>query len=249
MQRYFIELAYNGKNYNGWQIQDNAPSVQQTINKAISIVLQMKINIVGCGRTDTGVHARQFFAHFDLEESSQKLPTESLIKKLNGILPSDISIYNIFPVQPELHARFSAIKRTYEYKITRRKDPFDFEYAYYYPFQLNVGLMNEAANLLLTYSDFTSFSKVNTQVKTNICKIEKAHWQEEGQLLVFQITADRFLRNMVRAIVGTLIDVGKEKISIQDFRTIIDSKNRSNAGFSVPAKGLYLTDVIYPDEF
>lgn len=247
MQRYFIELAYNGKNYNGWQIQDNAPSVQQTINEAISVVLQKKINIVGCGRTDTGVHARQFFAHFDLEVSNQKLPIKSLINKLNGILPSDISIYNIFLVQSELHARFSAIKRTYEYKITRRKDPFDFEYAYYYPFQLNVGLMNKAANLLLTYSDFTSFSKVNTQVKTNICKIEKVHWQENGQLLVFQITADRFLRNMVRAIVGTLIDVGKGKISNQDFETIIDTKNRSNAGFSVPAKGLCLTEVSYPD--
>ncbi|MCD4731769.1 MAG: tRNA pseudouridine(38-40) synthase TruA [Bacteroidales bacterium] len=247
MQRYFIELAYNGKNYNGWQIQENAPSVQQAINEAISVVLQKKINIVGCGRTDTGVHARQFFAHFDLEEVNKKLPVKSLINRLNGILPWDISIYNLFQVQPDLHARFSAIKRTYEYKLTRRKDPFDFEYAYYYPLQLNVGLMNEAANLLLTYSDFTSFSKVNTQVKTNICKIEKAYWQEEGQILVFQITADRFLRNMVRAIAGTLIDVGKGKISIQDFKTIIDSKNRSNAGFSVPAKGLCLTDVFYPD--
>ena len=248
MQRYFIELAYNGKNYNGWQIQDNAPSVQQSINEAISVVLQKKINIVGCGRTDTGVHARQFFAHFELEEEHQKIDLKNLINKLNGKLSWDISIYNIFPVKPEIHARFSAIKRTYEYKITMRKDPFDFDYAYYYPHQLNINLMNEAANLLYEYTDFTSFSKAHTQVKTNICKIEMAHWHKENNLLIFQISADRFLRNMVRAIVGTLIDVGRGKISIQDFRTIIDTKNRSNAGFSVPAKGLYLTDVIYPIE-
>jgi len=247
MQRYFIELAYNGKNYNGWQIQDNAPSVQQTINEAISVVLQKKINIVGCGRTDTGVHARQFFAHFDLEDSNRKLLTRSLIKKLNGIVPWDISIYNIFPVKPEIHARFSAIKRTYEYKISKHKDPFEYDYAYYYPYQLNINLMNEAANLLLEYSDFTSFSKVHTQVKTNICKVEMAFWREENYFLIFKISADRFLRNMVRAIVGTLIDIGRGKISLQDFRTIIETKNRSNAGFSVPAKGLYLTEVTYPD--
>ena len=247
MQRYFIELAYNGKNYNGWQVQDNATSVQQTINEAISTVLQKNINVVGCGRTDTGVHARQFFAHFDLEENNLKFPIKSLINKLNGILPWDIGIYNIFPVHSGLHARFSAIKRTYEYNITNRKDPFANDYAYYYPHHLNVDLMNEAASQLLTYSDFTSFSKVNTQVKTNICKIEKALWQEKEHQLVFQISADRFLRNMVRAIAGTLMDVGREKISVQDFRSTIESKNRSNAGFSVPAKGLFLTEIIYPD--
>lgn len=247
MQRYFIELAYNGKNYNGWQIQDNAPSVQQTINEAISVILKENINIVGCGRTDTGVHARQFYAHFDLEEKIQHLPIENLINKLNGLLPRDISIYNIFPVQPELHARFSAIKRTYEYKISKCKDPFDFDFSYYCPYSLNLQLMNKAASLLLTYSDFTSFSKLHTQVKTNFCKIEHATWQENKYSLIFRITADRFLRNMVRAIVGTLIDVGREKISIQEFYIIIESKNRSNAGFSVPAKGLYLTEITYPE--
>lgn len=247
MQRYFLELAYNGKNYNGWQVQDNAPSVQQAINDAISVVLQQKVNIVGCGRTDTGVHARQFYAHFDTEDYPQELDLNSLKNKLNGILSSDISIYSIFPVKTDLHARFSAIKRTYEYKITTRKDPFDFDYTYYLPYSLNIDLLNEAANLLLTYSDFTSFSKLHTQVKTNNCKIEKAHWESKDHSLVFKISADRFLRNMVRAIVGTLIDVGREKISIQDFKTIIESKNRSNAGLSVPAKGLYLTEVKYPD--
>jgi len=245
MQRYFIELAYNGKNYNGWQIQDNAPSVQQTINEAISVILKENINVVGCGRTDTGVHARQYYAHFELEEEIQNLTIESFIHKLNGILPWDISIYNVFPVQPDLHARFGAFKRTYEYRISKRKDPFDFDFAYYYPYPLNIKLMNEASDILLTYSDFTSFSKLHTQVKTNICKIEYAQWLELKQSLVFRITSDRFLRNMVRAIVGTLIDVGREKISIQEFITIIESKNRSNAGFSVPAKGLYLTKITY----
>ena len=247
MQRYFIELAYNGQNYNGWQIQNNAPSVQQAINEAISVVLQHKINIVGCGRTDTAVHARKFYAHFELEEVHQELNLESLKKKLNGILSWDISIYNIFPVKSDLHARFSAITRTYEYKISKHKDPFNYDYAYYLPYQLNIEKMNKAARLLFEYTDFTSFSKAHTQVKTNICKIEKAHWRQENQLLVFQISADRFLRNMVRAIVGTLIDIGRGKISTQDFRMIIESKNRSNAGFSVPAKGLYLTEVTYPD--
>lgn len=247
MQRYFIELAYNGQNYNGWQIQDNAPSIQQAINEAISIVLQQNINIVGCGRTDTGVHARQFFAHFDLEQNPKKLDLKTLVNKLNGILSWDISIYNIFPVNPDLHARFSAVKRSYIYKISKRKDPFEHDYTYYHPYQLSVARMNDAAKLLFEYSDFTSFSKVNTQVKTNICKIEEAHWSEKDHLLIFQISADRFLRNMVRAIVGTLIDVGRDKISLQEFRSIIEVKNRSSAGFSVPAKGLYLTEVKYKD--
>ena len=247
MQRYFIELAYNGQNYNGWQIQENAPSIQQTINEAISTVLQQKVNIVGCGRTDTGVHARQFYAHFDFKKSIHKIDLNSLVGKLNGILSWDISIKNIFLVEPELHARFGAIKRTYEYKISKRKDPFYHDLAYNCPYQLDIDLMNEAASILLKYDDFTSFSKLHTQTKTNNCKIEEAHWTEKDHLLIFKISADRFLRNMVRAIVGTLIDVGRGKISIEDFKTIIDSKNRSNAGFSVPAKGLYLTEVLYPD--
>ncbi len=247
MQRYFIELAYNGNNYNGWQIQDNAPSIQAAVNEAISVILQQNINVVGCGRTDTGVHARQFYAHFELENSSLEIDYNSLKNKLNGILPWDISIYNIFQVKPDLHARFSATKRSYEYKISKCKDPFEHDFAYYFPHQLNIEKMNKAATLLLSYSDFTSFSKLHTQVKTNICKVESAQWFEEDYLLTFKISADRFLRNMVRAIVGTLIDVGREKISMQEFKDIIESKNRSNAGYSVPAKGLYLTEVIYPD--
>lgn len=247
MQRYFIKLAYNGQNYNGWQIQDNAPSVQQAINEAISVVLQQKINIVGCGRTDAGVHARQFYAHFDLDKRFDQSELENLKNKLNGILSWDISILNIFPVNNDIHARFSAIKRSYQYIIAKRKDPFSYDSAVYYPHQLNLENMNEAAALLLIYSDFTSFSKLHTQVKTNNCKIESAQWIEKDHRLIFNISADRFLRNMVRAIVGTLIDVGREKISLKEFKTIIESKNRSNAGFSVPAKGLYLTEVIYPD--
>ena len=247
MQRYFIELSYNGQNYNGWQIQENAPSIQQAINEAISTVLQQKINIVGCGRTDTGVHARQFFAHVDLNIDTKELDLTKIVKKLNGILSWDISIYKIFPVNSELHARFSATKRSYEYIISSCKDPFKHDYAYYHPYYLNIEKMNEAAALLLTYSDFTSFSKLHKQTKTNNCKIEEAQWIEKDHLLIFKISADRFLRNMVRAIVGTLIDVGREKISIEDIKTIIESKNRSSAGFSVPAKGLYLTEVIYSD--
>lgn len=246
MQRYFIELSYDGQNYNGWQMQENAPSVQQAINEAISTVLQQKVNIVGCGRTDTGVHARQFFAHVDLNIDLQELDLRKIVNKLNGILSWDISIYNIFPVSPEVHARFSAIKRSYEYRISSRKDPFEHNYAFYHPFQLSLEKMNAAAGLLLDYTDFTSFSKLHTQTKTNNCKIEEAYWTEKDHLLILKISADRFLRNMVRAIVGTLIDIGRGKISIEDFKTIINSKNRSNAGFSVPAKGLYLTEVIYP---
>lgn len=245
MQRYFIELAYNGQNYNGWQIQENAPSVQQAINEAISTVVQQEVNIVGCGRTDTGVHARQFFAHVDLNINPQELDLEKIVKKLNGILAWDISILKIFPVSSALHARFSAIKRTYEYKISSRKDPFEHNYAYYHPYILDIEKMNSAASLLLDYTDFTSFSKLHTQTKTNNCKIEEAKWSKNDHILVFRISADRFLRNMVRAIVGTLIDVGRGKISIEDFKLIIDSKNRSSAGFSVPANGLFLTEVIY----
>ena len=244
--RYFIKLAYNGEKYHGWQTQPNAPSVQQTINEAISTILQQKINIVGCGRTDTGVHAKEFYAHFDLGISiSDNL--ENITNRLNHFLPKDISIFKIIPVKPDMHARFDAISRSYKYLISTRKDPFYKDFSYYLHEPLDVAKMNEAAKILFEFKDFTSFSKVHTQVKTNNCRIMEAFWEETGHLLVFNITADRFLRNMVRAIVGTLLDVGRGKITINDFRQIIESKNRSNAGYSVPAKGLFLTHIQYPE--
>jgi len=247
-QRYFINLAYNGTRYNGWQIQDNAPSVQATINDAFSTILKKEINIVGCGRTDTGVHAKKFYAHFDLAKSFTTTEKNNIIRKLNGYLPSDISIISILPVTPEAHARFDAISRTYQYFILRKKDPFYKEYSYYVYGDLDVDLMNRGADILFEYQDFTSFSKTKTQVKTNLCKLKHARWEQKYHLLVFTITADRFLRNMVRAIVGTLLDVGRGKNSLSDLKMIIENKNRSYAGYSVPAKGLFLTEVEYPAE-
>ena len=243
--RYFLKIAYNGANYHGWQIQPNAPSVQQTVNEAISTILQRKINIVGCGRTDTGVHAKEFFAHFDLSEDIST-KCEDITRRLNHFLPKDISIFKIIPVSPDAHARFDAVSRSYEYIVSTRKDPFYKDFSYYVHDNLNIDKMNEAAETLLEFTDFTSFSKLHTQVKTNNCKIIKAYWKKKGHLLIFKITADRFLRNMVRAIVGTLLDVGRGKISTDDFKRIIESKNRSNAGYSVPAKGLFLTHIEYP---
>ncbi len=243
--RYFLNLAYNGANYSGWQIQPNALSVQQTIDEAISTILQQEINIVGCGRTDTGVHAKEFFAHFDLDKNiSDK--TEDITKRLNHFLPKDISIFKFIPVDSDAHARFDAVSRSYKYIVSRRKDPFYKDFSYYVHDNLNIDKMNEAAQILFEFTDFTSFSKLHTQVKTNNCKILQAYWGKKGHLLIFNITADRFLRNMVRAIVGTLLDVGRDKKTIEEFKNIIESKNRSNAGYSVPAQGLFLTKVDYP---
>ena len=245
MPRYFLKLAYNGTIYHGWQIQDNAPSVQETINKAISIQIGSKINLSGCGRTDTGVHAREFYAHFDLEKSIDD--REKFVFKLNSFLPSDIVLFDLIPVQAEANTRFDAVSRTYEYQITRRKDPFRNDLAFTHFGNLEIDAMNNAAEILQEYTDFTSFSKLHTQVKTNNCKIMDASWKQEDDLLVFTITADRFLRNMVRAIVGTLLEIGKGKATIEDIRNIILAKDRSKAGFSVPAQGLFLTKIQYPE--
>lgn len=244
--RYFVELAYNGKNYCGWQVQPSSPSVQQTIDEALRMLIDHNINIVGCGRTDTGVHARYFVAHFNTE-----LPfdSEQVLYKLNRILPADIAIYSICNVQSTSHARFDALSRTYEYHIDTQKNPFTTESSFYYKFsQLDIEAMNCAAQILFEYTDFTSFSKLHTDVKTNNCKIMHALWTVEGTHLVFTIRADRFLRNMVRAITGTLIDVGRGKITIDDFRNVIETMNRGKAGVSAPAHGLYLVDVEYPTE-
>ncbi|CAM1350419.1 tRNA pseudouridine(38-40) synthase TruA [Tenacibaculum crassostreae] len=240
--RYFIELAYNGKNYHGWQTQPDAISVQEIINKAISTILRQEITIVGAGRTDAGVHASQMFAHFDFETALN----DNFTYKLNAILPDDVVIFNTKQVHSEAHARFDAVSRSYEYKIWLGRNPFLLETSWqlYYQ-QLNIDLMNEAAAVLYEYEDFECFSKVKTDVNTFNCKVTNAKWILNGNDLTFHISANRFLRNMVRAIVGTLIDIGLGKISIDDFKKIIESKNRSNAGVSVPAKGLFLTEVTY----
>ena len=242
--RYFIQLSYNGSAYHGWQIQPNAVTVQETIQDALSKLLNTNISITGAGRTDTGVHAFQMFAHFDVDET---FDTENLTFKLNSFLPKDIAIQSIFQVNADAHTRFHAIKRSYDYKISLKKNVFLFDYTHYVHQKLDVDKMNEAANILLEYTNFQCFSKSNTDVKTYNCKIEQAQWKQEGNLLIFTICADRFLRNMVRAIVGTLLNIGLSKIAVSDMHKILASKDRSEAGFSVPSKGLYLTEVLYPD--
>jgi tRNA pseudouridine38-40 synthase len=244
--RYFIRLSYNGVNFHGWQVQENAISVQGEVNKALSLILNREVDVVGCGRTDTGVHARNFVAHFDLDTSIAD--EKQLVYKLNKFLKQDIVIHNIKPVDKNAHARFSAISRTYHYFISREKDPFNDDFSWYIYGDLDISLMNKGAELLKKYEDFTSFSKLHTQVNNNNCKIIEAYWKEEGNKLIFTITANRFLRNMVRAIVGTLVDLGKNKISLKDFRNIIETRNRNEAGLSVPAKGLFLSEVKYPTE-
>lgn len=240
--RYFIELAYNGTHYHGWQYQPNANSVQETLNKALSTILKVDIDIVGAGRTDTGVHAKQMFAHFDFESD---IDVPHLVHKLNSFLPKDIAIFNIHKVHNEAHARFDAKKRTYEYHIHQQKDVFENEGSWYYHNELDVAKMNEACKILFDYTDFECFSKVNTDVNTFNCKIYEANWQQKENQLVFTITADRFLRNMVRAIVGTMVNIGLEKIPVSELKNIIESKDRNQAGFSVPAHGLYLTQIEY----
>ena len=241
--RYFLEFAYKGTNYHGWQYQPNATSVQETLTKSISTILKTEIELVGAGRTDSGVHAKQMFAHFDYE---LEIDVPYLTHKLNSFLPKDIAVLNIHLVHEDAHARFDATKRTYQYHIHTTKDAFESDDSLYYLNSLNIDLMNEACKILFNHSDFECFSKVHTDVNTFNCKIYEAHWQQIENRLVFTITADRFLRNMVRAIVGTMINIGLEKVSLPEFIQIIESKDRNKAGFSVPAHGLYLTKVEYP---
>ncbi|OAB29053.1 tRNA pseudouridine38-40 synthase [Flavobacterium fryxellicola] len=240
--RYFVKLAYNGTQYHGWQYQPNAASVQETMNKAFSVVLNTTLNLMGAGRTDTGVHAKEMYAHFDFENP---FDIPSLVHKLNSFLPKDIVVYTIIPVHDEAHTRFDASKRIYEYHINTFKDVFSQEQSWYFHQNLDLNLMNEAAKLLFNHTDFQCFSKVNTDVNTFDCTIFEAHWRQENNTLIFTISANRFLRNMVRAIVGTLVNVGLNKITLADFTAIIKSKNRDKAGFSVPAHGLYLTKIEY----
>jgi len=242
--RYFIELSFNGKNYHGWQIQPNAVSVQETVTTALSTLLKNKITIMGAGRTDTGVHALQLFAHFDID---YKLVEDEMKQKLNAFLPDDIVINAIFLVNDDAHARFDATSRSYEYRIFLGRNPFLLDTTWQiYQQQLDIKKMNEAASILLEYTNFKCFSKSKTDVRTYDCKISKAVWVLNDSKLTFHITADRFLRNMVRAIVGTLIDVGLGKKTKEDIVDIIKSEDRSKAGLSVPPQGLFLSKVIYP---
>lgn len=241
--RFFIQFSYNGTHYHGWQIQPNATSVQETLTKALAVVLNKKdISIMGAGRTDTGVHASQMFAHFDYEIP---IDAQTIVHKLNSFLSKDIAVQKIIQVDENAHARFDAKKRTYEYKINTSKNVFQQELSWYYNKDLDMEAMNDAAKLLLEFTDFQCFSKVHTDVNTFNCAISQAFWKTENDQLIFTISADRFLRNMVRAIVGTLVYVGLGKISKADFKTIIESKDRKKAGFSVPAHGLYLVQVSY----
>lgn len=240
--RHFVKFSYNGTNYHGWQIQPNAISVQEVLNKGLSTILNSKIDCMGAGRTDTGVHAREMFAHFDFDK---KIDIENTIHKLNSFLPEDIVVNDIQKVHDNAHARFDARKRTYEYHINSFKNAFSNNQSWYYRQQLDLDLMNEASKILFKHTDFQAFSKVNTEVNTFDCKIYEAFWKKNNNQIIFTISADRFLRNMVRAIVGTLVYVGLHKITLEDFNKIIESKNRNNAGFSVPAHGLYLTKIEY----
>lgn len=246
MPRYFLKMAYDGTAYCGWQTQPNAMTVQEVTEKALCTLLRNEIRITGAGRTDTGVHARQFFAHFDADLPNH-LPPVQLVYKLNRFLPNDIRIFEIREVNIDANARFDAISRSYQYFISTAKNPFLRPYAWVCPFVPDIEKMNVAATLLLETSDFTSFSKLHTQTFTNNCKVTEAFWRVDGETIIFKITADRFLRNMVRAIVGTLLEVGRDRIDLYEFQKIIDAKDRTHAGLSVPAHGLFLEEIQYPD--
>ena len=244
LKRYFVELSYNGSAYHGWQRQPNAMSVQQALEESLSKLTRERISLVGAGRTDTGVHARQMFAHFDTVQEIKN--SKELIFPLNSILKDDIAIKAIRRVQPNAHARFDVSARYYQYHIATTKDPFHSPLHYYLKNKPDIDLMNQAAKILLLHKDFQCFSRSNTDVKTFLCKIIKAVWQQKDDYLIFYICANRFLRNMVRAIVGTLLEIGFKKRNVEDIELIIKSKDRGKAGFSAPAHGLYLSRIEYP---
>ncbi len=243
--RYFIELAYKGTNYHGWQVQPNAVTVQVLLDDALNKVIRNEnIHIVGAGRTDTGVHASYFVAHIDVLTRIDD--TVRLVNKLNRILPNDIVVYTANEVADDTHSRFSAVERTYRYNVQTGRNPFNLDLVHQLSSTPDFDKMNEAASILLEYVDFTSFSKLHTDVKTNNCKVSHAQWTQNGDRWVFTITADRFLRNMVRAVVGTLLDVGRGKMSVDDFRKVIEAKDRGAAGVSASPQGLFLADIVYP---
>ncbi|WP_026914386.1 tRNA pseudouridine(38-40) synthase TruA [Christiangramia portivictoriae] len=242
--RYFLKLSYFGKAYHGWQNQPDSISVQEVIEQNLGKVLPFSVAIVGAGRTDAGVHAREMFAHFD---TSEELNCEELAYKLNSMLPKDIAISEVFPVAKEAHARFDAVARSYEYHLLQYKDVFAYERAWFFRYELDLEKMNEAAEILKRYSDFQCFSKSRTDVHTYNCRIDDARWESKNGKLIFHITADRFLRNMVRAVVGTLLEIGQGKQPVDYMHEVIKSKDRGKAGTSVPAHGLYLTRIKYPE--
>ena len=241
--RYFIQLSYNGKDFHGWQNQPNAITVQEVIEDALTKLLRAPIEIVGAGRTDAGVHAQMMIAHFETDQTLN----DNLVFKLNSFLPKSIAIQSIKAVKEDAHARFDALSRSYIYRISLVKDVFNFEQSYFFKNKLNVDEMNRAAKILFEYKDFQCFSRSNTDVKTYNCKMMHAQWSVDGDELIFEISADRFLRNMVRAIVGTMLDIGVGKMKVEALHNIIQSKDRSNAGASAPAHGLYLTNIEYPN--
>ncbi len=243
--RYFIELSYKGTNYHGWQVQNNALSVQGELQGALSAILRQDITVTGAGRTDTGVHALYYVAHFDI--GSPVDDAKGLCYHLNALLSRDIAVKSIFKVKDDAHARFSAIEREYKYFIRSDKDPFSREMSWQYYVSLDVNAMNEAADWLLRFDDFTSFAKLDSANKTNICNVVYVKWERDGECLVFTIRADRFLRNMVRAIVGTLVDVGRGRITPAQFGQLIAAKDLSLSGTSAPAQGLFLSNVVYPE--
>ncbi|MCU0408144.1 MAG: tRNA pseudouridine(38-40) synthase TruA [Bacteroidales bacterium] len=245
--RYFIYLRYKGTSYFGWQVQPGHTSIQERTDKALSLALGESISCTGAGRTDTGVHASFYCAHFDCEKDNLDNDTE-LVFRLNRILPEDISVNVILKVRPDAHARFGALSRTYRYCLSRGKNPFATETSWYVYGDLNVEAMNEAGRILMLHSDFTSFSKLHSGNKTNTCRVLQASWENEGEMLVFTIRADRFLRNMVRAIVGTMINVGFGKLTPREFGNIIAARDRKKAGQSAPARGLFLAAIEYPEE-
>ncbi|MBW6492756.1 MAG: tRNA pseudouridine(38-40) synthase TruA [Lentimicrobium sp.] len=246
LHRYFLHLSYDGSAYHGWQVQPNATTVQYVIESALSLILSTDIQITGAGRTDTGVHARNYYAHFDALLNFSDTDLKQLVYKLNSILPGDIYVYSAFEVIPETHARFSAVSRTYRYYISRRKDPFQSLYSWQYKGKLDIDKMSASASKLKSYSDFGCFSKTGTDNSTNLCSITESYFVEKDDLLIYHVTANRFLRNMVRAIVGTLVDIGKGKFNPEELDQLILSGNRSYAGESVPARGLFLEEVTYP---
>nr|WP_299070227.1 tRNA pseudouridine(38-40) synthase TruA [uncultured Allomuricauda sp.] len=241
--RYFIRFSYFGKAYHGWQNQPNAITIQEVLEKALSTLLREKIELVGAGRTDAGVHAKEMYAHFDFNLIENK---KELVFRLNAFLPEDIAVQEIEKVNDDAHARFDATQRIYEYWVIQEKTPFLSDFAYFVKHPLDVEAMNKSASFLLNHSDFECFSKSNTDVKTFNCDVLHAFWEKQEGKLVFTISADRFLRNMVRAVVGTLLNVGIGKMKPEEINTIIASKDRGKAGVSVPAKGLYLTKIAYP---
>jgi tRNA pseudouridine38-40 synthase len=239
-------LSFKGTQYAGWQIQNNAITVQGLLDQALSTILRNNVSTTGCGRTDAGVHASCFYAHFDLEGSDGLgMDEKMLLKGLNAVLPNHIAVFSVREVNPDYHARFSATSRTYEYRITHHKDPFLIGLATYHQSQISLDVLNEACGVLLGQNDFTSFSRTHTQVKTNICRLDEAHWFERDGLTIFRITSDRFLRGMVRAIVGTCF----KGPSIAEMKQVLDGRDRALAGAAAPPEGLFLVDVRYPDDY